>query len=356
MARRRNSRRAVIFVVVICMLLAALGGLTVYTVTTVERMQGTISQLESDLSKQKKASNGSSDEVDKLKEENAQLQADNEALQDENDAQQAIIDDQQDTIEKQEDTIEKQENTIADQQEQIDKQQDTIDDLKVQIALKNTTPGDPNLPPVGEYNGYAGQKIVALTFDDGPGPYTAELLDFLKQEEVRVTFFVLGTRVDAYPKLIRRMAAEGHEIGNHSNAHNMLHKMDLLGVRNEMGKCAEKIEKLLGYRPTVMRCPGGNKNDAVHQYAKEAGIPIAYWSVDTLDWKSRNKDAILDIAFGKNGIKDGSIVLMHDIHKTTIPAAKEMILRLKEEGYVFVTTSELIHARRGGIVPGKQYS
>lgn len=349
MARRRVSRSAVIFVSVICLLLATLGGLTVYTVGEMGRMKTTISKLEKDLSSQRTVSDDSSDELKRLQEENARLQATVEEKD-------ALIEEQETTIEEKDALIEEQEGTIADQQEQIEEQQDTIDDLKVQIALKNTTPGDPNLPEHGEYDMYEGQKIVALTFDDGPGPYTAELLDFLKQEDVRVTFFVLGTRVDAYPKLIRRMAAEGHEIGNHSNAHNMLHKMDLLGVRNEMGKCAEKIEKLLGYRPSVMRCPGGNKNSAVVQYAEEAGIPIAYWSVDTLDWKSRDKDAILDVAFGKNGIKDGSIVLMHDIHKTTIPAAKEMILRLKEEGYVFVTTTELIAARRGGIVPGKQYS
>lgn len=313
---------------VICALAVALCAVVMYTMTTIEEMQGTISQLQSQMG-------GTADEL---------------AEKD------ATIAEQQNTIAEQQDTINSQKDTIEDQKNQIDQQQDTIDDLKVQIALKNSTPGDPNLPVQGPYDDYQGQKIVALTFDDGPGPYTEELLDFLKQEGVRVTFFVLGTRVDAYPKLIRRMAAEGHEIGNHSNAHNMLHRMDLAGVRKEMGKCAEKIEKILGYRPTVMRCPGGNKNDAVHQYAEEAGIPIAYWSVDTLDWQSRDKNAILNVAFGKNGIRDGSIVLMHDIHKTTIPAAKEMILRLKEEGYVFVTTSELIAARRGGIVAGKQYS
>jgi len=325
---RRVNGGLIICLAVICALAVALCAVTVYTIATVGELQGTISRMESEMA-------GSS----------AQL-----AEKD------AIIARQQDTIDGQQGKIEEQQGTIEEQQNTIDDQKDEIDDLRVQIALQNTAPGDPNLPVTGPYDDYAGQKIVALTFDDGPGPYTEELLDFLKQEEVKVTFFVLGTRVDAYPKLIRRMAAEGHEIGNHSNAHNMLHRMDLVGVRNEMGKCAEKIEKLLGYRPTVMRCPGGNSSDIVKQYAEEAGIPIAYWSVDTLDWKSRDKDAILDIAFGKNGIKDGSIVLMHDIHKTTIPAAKEMILRLKEEGYVFVTTSELIAARRGGIVAGKTYA
>lgn len=318
----------IVCLAIICALAVALCAVAVYTVTTVSKLQGAVSGAQSELA----------EVSEQLSQKDAVIAQ-----------QQGTIDEQQGTIDSQKETIEEQEGTIADQK-------DEIADLKVQIALKNTAPGDPNLPVSGPYDDYAGQKIVALTFDDGPGPYTEELLDFMKQEGVRATFFVLGTRVDAYPKLIRRMAEEGHEIGNHSNAHNMLHQMDLAGVRNEMGKCAEKIEKLLGYRPTVMRCPGGNKNDAVHQYAEEAGIPIAYWSVDTLDWKSRDKDAILEIAFGKNGIKDGSIVLMHDIHKTTIPAAKEMILRLKEEGYVFVTTSELIAARRGGIVAGKQYS
>ena len=340
MAKRHARRNALIYTLVICILLAALGGLSIYTVKLKNDLKGNQSSQKS----------GSSDQTgDALADQLAQLQAEKEALEAENAEQQA----ENDKLQAENDQL-KTEN--AEQQTTIDKQQDTIADLKVQIALKNTEPGDPNLPEHGPYDMYEGQKIVALTFDDGPGPYTAELLDFLQQEGVRATFFVLGTRVDSYPALIRRMAAEGHEVGNHSNAHNMLHKMDLLGIRNEMGTCAEKIEKLLGYRPSIMRCPGGNKNDAVHTYATEAGIPIAYWSVDTRDWESKNKDKILEVAFGKNGIKDGSIVLMHDIYKTTVEAAKEMILRLKEEGYVFVTTSELIAARRGGIVAGKQYS
>ena len=365
--RRRIPPGGILLMVIVCVLLLALGGLAIYTVNKVDSMQNTIDRLRGDkatvtdgedadkdnllkeLAEQKKTIEKQQKEMDKQQGTIEKQQGTIEEQQGTIDEQQGTIDEQKDTIEQQQATIEKQENTI-------DKQQNTIDDLKVQIALKNTEPGDPNLPVLGPFDDYEGQKIVALTFDDGPGPYTAELLDFLKQEDVKATFFVLGTRVDAYPSLIRRMAAEGHEIGNHSNAHNMLHKMDLVGIRNEMGKCAEKVEKLLGFRPSVMRCPGGNKNNAVHQYATEAGIPIAYWSVDTRDWESKNKDKILEVAFGKNGIKDGSIVLMHDIYKTTVAAAKEMILRLKEEGYVFVTTSELIAARRGGIVPGKQYN
>ena len=342
MARRRMTRGAVILLVIVCMLLASLGGLGYYTV----KRERAITQLQSELAGLKRQNSGSSAEVDKL-------QAQMDALEAENAARQATIEEQQNTIDQQQNTIEEQQGTIDEQQGTIEDQQDTIDDLKVQIALQNTAPGDPNLPPEGEYSDYAGQKIVALTFDDGPGPYTARLLDELQARGARATFYVLGTRVDAYPKLIRRMAAEGHAIGNHSNAHNMLHRMDLLGVRNEMGKCAEKIEKLLGYRPSTMRCPGGNSSDTVKQYAKEAGIPIINWSVDTRDWESRNKEAILKVA--KANIKDGSIVLLHDIHEVSVDAAIELMDWLIEEGYTLVTVPELLHARRGGAEAGKTY-
>ena len=224
---------------------------------------------------------------------------------------------------------------------------------KTTKSTKKTKPAAQNLPPEGENNPYKGQKIVALTFDDGPGPYTERLLNEMKARGVRATFFVLGTRVDAYPKLIRRMAKEGHVLGNHSNAHNMLHRMSLDGVRNEMGKCAAKIEKILGYRPPVMRCPGGNSSSLVQKYAKEAGVPIINWSVDTRDWESRNKAAILKVC--KNNIRDGSIVLLHDIHKVSVDASIELMDWLLEEGYTMVTVPELLKARRGGITAGKTY-
>lgn len=322
---RRMSNGLIICIAVICALVVALGGLAVFTVNVVNKTNAAVSEMESQL---------------------AQYQI--------NDANaQAALQARDETISQQQATIDEQKNTINEQQSTIDNQKNEIDDLKVQIALKNTAPGAPNLPVMGPFDDYEGQKIVALTFDDGPGPYTERLLNELQARGARATFFVLGTRVDAYPKLIKRMAAEGHVVGNHSNAHNMLHRMDLVGVRKEMGACAEKIEKLLGYRPPVMRCPGGNSSDVVKQYAEEAGIPILYWGVDTRDWESRNKKAILDIA--KKNIKDGSIVLMHDIYSTTVDAAVELMDWLIEEGYTMVTVPELLYARRGGIVPGKTY-
>ena len=90
--------------------------------------------------------------------------------------------------------------------------------------------------------------------------------------------------------------------------------------------------------------------------AAAVDMPVIYWSVDTLDWKYRNVDSILNISFGKSGIRDGSIVLMHDIHKSTVDAMPEMIKRLKAQNYQFVTVPELLTLRRGGMVPGKVYS
>ncbi len=343
MERQRTARHTIGLWVTIGLLLAALVGLAFYTLKTADRMQGTITKLESDLARQKTVANGSVDELEQLKAQVSEQQATIEQ-------QKGTIEEQKGTIKEQEETIKDRDTTIKEKQDKIDEQQGTIDEkqgeideLKMQIALKN-----------GQYSDYKDQKIVALTFDDGPGPYTERLLDALKDKGARATFFVLGTRVTSYPNLIRRMVEDGHIVGNHSNAHNMLHKMDLSGVYKEMGQCAEKIEKILGCLPPVMRCPGGNSSNVVKQYAKEVGIPIINWSVDTRDWESRNKEAILKVC--KQNIKDGSIVLLHDIHKVSVDATLELLDWLEQEGYTMVTVPELLHARRGGMEAGKTYS
>lgn len=332
----KTRRRPIIIVCVaiIAALAVALGSLTVYTVLTVNAQQRTADSQQEELSRLE-------DELEQTKSELSKAEED-------------LAKKQQELEQNQADAS----SDIADRDNTIKQQQETIDDLKTQIALKNSgsqTPPSQNLPPEGEYGDYAGQKIVALTFDDGPGPYTARLLDELKKRGARATFFVLGTRVDSYGSLIKRMEEEGHVVGNHSNSHKMLHKMSLSQVRTEMELCATKIEKILGHKPVAMRCPGGNCSNNVKQYAKDAGIPILYWGVDTRDWESRNVNSILNIAFGKNGIKDGSIVLMHDIYSTTVEAAVQMMDRLIADGYTLVTVPELLHARRGGIDPGKVY-
>ena len=248
---------------------------------------------------------------------------------------------------------------IASQSKVIKKKDKTIKSMKTSISLsdagKTTKTTKEQAVPSREPEDLTGKKLVALTFDDGPGPYTERLLDEMKKRGVRATFFLLGVKVDQYPELVKRMAEEGHALGNHSYNHENLSKLSLSGIENSMDKTAGKIHKLVGFDPEIMRCPGGACSDTVKKYAKSAGIPIAYWDVDTRDWESRNVNAIMKVCFGKDGIEDGSVVLLHDIHETSVDASLKIMDRLIEEGYTFVTMPELIMAREGKIEPGKVY-
>ena len=199
-------------------------------------------------------------------------------------------------------------------------------------------------------------KLVALTFDDGPGKFTAELLDYLAAHHVHATFFLVGRNAARYPALIKRMDAEGHAIGNHTQNHARLPRLSAAGVKKEIDDCNAVIRAAVGHDAVMLRAPGGNANATVKAVAKDMGLPIAYWSVDTKDWQSRNTDKIVSVAFAaKGGIKDGSIVLMHDIYRTTVDAAKIIIPRLEAQGYRFVTVPELLALRRGGAVAGDIY-
>lgn len=328
LSKKRTGRGLIVCVVVIALLLAAMGTLSVYTALTLGEQQRLLDAQHQQLADMSAAV--------------SQAQSELEAKQQENQQQQS---------------------QLAEKDKQISDLQDTVSSLKTQIALKKSTTTTTRSPqqiyqnlPAREYGDYTGKKIVALTFDDGPGPYTARLLDELKKRGVRATFFVLGTRVDAYPELIKRMEAEGHVVGNHSNGHKNLSKLSASGIKKEMDTCADKIAKLLGHKPEVMRCPGGNYNKKVLEYAKNAGIPITHWTVDTRDWESRNVGAILGTAFSEDGIKNGSVVLMHDIYETTVEAALQMVDRLQKEGYTFVTVPELIYTQNNKVIEaGKLY-
>ena len=205
----------------------------------------------------------------------------------------------------------------------------------------------------------AKKKLIALTFDDGPGSRTTpELLDFLKEHNVKATFFVIGINAKKHKDILARMAAEGHVVGNHSDQHKNLKNLGSVEeIKNAVSECNEIIKEATGAYPVLLRPPGGSTNALVKQACKEMGMSIILWRVDTLDWKSRDKDKILEVAFDKNSpysIRDGAIVLMHDIYPTTVAAAKEMILRLESEGYTFVTVPQLLQAR-GGMEPGNVY-
>lgn len=190
----------------------------------------------------------------------------------------------------------------------------------------------------------AATPCVALTFDDGPGPHTARLLDLLAARKAPATFFLLGQNVARQPGLVRRMAAEGHEIGNHTWDHQQLTKLGRTGQREEVERAAAAIAAA-GATPTVFRPPYGSRNattDAV------AGAPVILWDVDTLDWKTRDTDAT--VAAALRDTRRGSIVLMHDIHAPTVAAVPRIIDGLRERGYTLVTVSQLLGDARPGVV------
>nr|WP_294658038.1 polysaccharide deacetylase family protein [uncultured Blautia sp.] len=179
---------------------------------------------------------------------------------------------------------------------------------------------------------------VALTFDDGPSPkYTPLLLDGLKERNVQATFFLLGKNVKENQKLVQRMQAEGHLLGNHTYNHVQLNKIPETTARQEILKTNNEIYEATGNYPEYMRPPYGAWKKNMELCVEM--LPV-FWDIDTLDWKSQNVDAILKAA-GEEP-EDGSIILMHDEYQTSVEAALLLIDRLKEKGYEFVTVDELI--------------
>ncbi len=279
------------------------------------------------------------------------LQSQQDAL----DAQQSTIDEQQSRLDAQQSQIAAQESQIAAQQDKIAAQQSTISQQQAIIRAKAANQVKATV--LSDYSKIdatplKGKKLVALTFDDGPGPYTARLLDALKTRGARATFFVVGTRVNGYASLIKRMEAEGHAVGNHTTNHKNLKYLSAAGMAAEINTTAARIKSVLGHDPLVLRCPGGNYNAAVRNHAASVGVPIIQWSVDTIDWRDRNQATVL--SRGKTA-KDGSIVLMHDLYSTTVNAAIQLVDHLQAQGYTLVTVPELLVAKYGTVEPGKVY-
>ena len=194
---------------------------------------------------------------------------------------------------------------------------------------------------------FEGKKLVALTFDDGPSPATTpRLLDILKEEKVPATFFELGSLVRRNAWITQRALKEGHEIASHTMWHQNLARLSLAAAQADVAEANAAFREAIGYVPELVRPPYGSVNGETWQALN--GIMIT-WSVDTLDWKYRNTDSI--VSHLVNQISDGGIVLMHDIHATSVDAVPAVISKLREMGYEFVTVSELIKMR--GAEPNK---
>ena len=189
-------------------------------------------------------------------------------------------------------------------------------------------------------------NCVAITYDDGPGELTAQLLDTLKAKDAHASFMVLAPSASTHPELLRRMKAEGHTVGNHTASHRELNKLSPSDVDGEIKAGAAAIKAATGENPRWMRPPYGATNDTVEAAAKANGQAQALWSVDTVDWKDRNSEHVCEAAV--NGAQAGSIVLMHDIHTTTVGAADCVIDGLRAKGLEPVSLDRLIPNPQAG--------
>ncbi|MBQ7118122.1 MAG: polysaccharide deacetylase family protein [Clostridia bacterium] len=205
-------------------------------------------------------------------------------------------------------------------------------------AVKSNRGVDPSKP------------MVALTYDDGPHPVnTHRILDALEKHGARATFFVVGSRVTDYKDCLERQAELGCEIANHSFSHTTLSVSKDKTVREEIEKTDALIEKYSGQKPVLCRAPGGSVGKA----AKLTDRPFIHWSVDTLDWQSRSCSKV--VSHIRKNVRDGSIILMHDLYGSTAEASEIIIPWLISEGYQLVTVSEMLEARSGGADGGKIY-
>lgn len=183
-------------------------------------------------------------------------------------------------------------------------------------------------------------KKVALTFDDGPNNTSSlQILNTLKKYNIKATFFMLGTMVDNYPDVVKKIHEAGHDIGNHTYDHKDLTKLDEASIKQEIDSTNQKIEKLTGEKPTLLRPPYGAYNDRVTKV--EPNMTIALWNIDTLDWKTHNPTAILGEV--KKELQPHSIVLMHDIHQDSADSLENVIKFLKSQDYTFVLAKDLIN-------------
>ena len=182
-------------------------------------------------------------------------------------------------------------------------------------------------------------KTIALTFDDGPGPYTEKLLDILDKYDAKATFFLIGSKVSGQASVVRNIQARGHQLGNHSWSHPELPKLSVDQIAGEIDRTNEAIRQATGVKPSILRPPYGAVNGVVLEQLRLRNMSSILWSVDTRDWADRNSQIVCSRAVA--GARPGAVILMHDIHQTSVNAVPCILSSLKQQGYSFVTIQRL---------------
>lgn len=195
-------------------------------------------------------------------------------------------------------------------------------------------------------------RYVALTFDDGPrAGVTDRLLDGLKELGASATFFLVGEEAAKAPELVKRIQAEGHQVGNHTWSHMRLEGVDPAALLREIEQTDLLLEELLGSGSYWLRPPYGM---IAPEVAAGVNVPLVKWSVDPRDWESRNTEQVVRAVL--EAVEPNSIILLHDIYPTSVDAALELVETLQEEGYWFVTVEELLWLNGIAPEPGVLYS
>lgn len=202
--------------------------------------------------------------------------------------------------------------------------------------------------PFGE-----GERLVALTFDDGPSHHTDRILDLLEEHGGAATFFVLGYRIENHRSTIKRAVQMGSEVAGHSWNHADFSLLTEEEIEQQIRDSSEAVAQFTEEPPRIFRPPFGRTNETVRRVSEELGYAIINWTVDTRDWEHRDADHIYDHIMST--VQSGDIVLMHDIYATTLEAVERAIPRLIEEGYRLVTVSELLLHLHGELEPGTVY-
>lgn len=197
------------------------------------------------------------------------------------------------------------------------------------------------------------EKLVALTFDDGPsGRFTRKLLDGLEERGAKATFLLCGYRMEQYPDLTERIFQDGHEIGLHGYSHKSMQDMCQRDAAQEIKKAMALLPD--GCKVSFLRPPGGLCNECVQTVVEEFGLSILHWSVDPKDWATNDAKTIEKQVISH--VRDGDVILLHDMSDSSVDAALVIIDELQEHGFRFVTVSELAQVRNVSLVPGKKYT
>ena len=200
-------------------------------------------------------------------------------------------------------------------------------------------------------NIYDNYKLIALTFDDGPSHNTSKLLDILNKYQVKATFFLVGTNIKKEESVVKKMDSYGMEIGNHTYSHRVLSRLSTENIKLEVEKTNDLIYDITGKYPTIFRPSYGQSSKKIR---KSSSMPIVIWNIDTLDWKYHSSNRIVNSVLSK--VKEGDIILMHDLYTSSINAVDKLIPELLERGYMPVTVSELFYYHNIELHEGRVYS